>query len=288
MPQLTRRIALSGFALLLPTFQARASGTASDDLGALEKSTGARIGVAALDTGNGRTISYRETERFIMCSSFKLSLAAAVLRRAEAGQEKLDRIIHYQKSDLLAVSPATTRNLSTGMTVEALCQAAVVYSDNTAATLLIASIGGPQGVTNFWRSLGDRTSRLDRIEPALNVPDGDKDTTTPSAILGDLKAMLLDDALPFDSRQRLLNWLAASTTGNAMVRAGLPKDWAVGDKTGRYVQEPDNAAIDLAIATPPGRKPILIAAFTMNSRGDDAAHQAVLADIGKIVASRFA
>ena len=286
MPSLTRREMPAAAAFLLP-IPAWAAGPADDALAALEKSSGARIGVAALDTGNGRRISHRDSERFMMCSSFKLSLAAAVLRRAQAGQERLERVVHYQKSDLLAVSPATTRNLATGMTVEALCEAAIVYSDNTAASLLIASVGGPSGVTNFWRSLGDKTSRLDRVEPALNVPDGDKDTTTPAAMLGNLKLLLLGDALPPDSRKRLLGWMAASTTGSAMLRAGLPKDWKTGDKTGRYVQGAYNAAIDLAIVTPPGRRPILVAAFTMNSRGDDAAHQAVLADIGRIAAARF-
>ena len=288
MLQLTRRDTLAVAALLLSALPVCDAGTASDELGALEKSSGAHIGVAAFDTGNGRTISYRESERFIMCSSFKLSLAAAVLQRAAAGRENLDRAIHYQKDDLLAVSPATTKNLATGMTVEALCEAAVIYSDNTAASLLIASIGGPSGVTNFWRSLGDETSRLDRVEPALNVPDGDKDTTTPAAMQGNLKVLLLGDALAPDSRKRLLDWMVASSTGSAMLRAGLPKDWKAGDKTGRYAQGAYNAAIDLAIVTPPGRKPILIAAFTMNSRGDDAAHQAVLAEIGRIAAVRLA
>lgn len=288
MFKLTRRATFSAAALLLPAFPACAAGNANDDLQTLEKSTGARIGVAVLNTGDGRTISFRESERFIMCSSFKLSLAAAVLQRAEAGQENLDSVVHYQKSDLLAVSPATTKNVVTGMTVEALCQAAVIYSDNTAASLLLALIGWPAGVTKFWRALGDQTSRLDRTEPALNVPDGDKDTTTPLAMLGNLRAILLGEALKPASRQKLLDWMGASTTGALMLRAGLPKTWTVGDKTGRYVQEPYNAAIDLAIATPPGRKPLLITAFTMNGRGDDAAHQALLADIGRIVAGALA
>jgi beta-lactamase class A len=181
----------------------------------------------------------------------------------------------------------TSANFATGMRVDALCQAAVMQSDNTAANLLLASIGGPAGVTAFWRTLGDETSRLDRIEPVLNTPDGEKDTTTPCAMLGNLKTMLLDDVLSNASRWRLLDWLAASTTGSAMLRAGLPGDWAVGDKTGRYARDFHNAAIDLAIATPPERKPVLIAAFTMNGRGDDAAHQALLADIGKIAGTVF-
>jgi beta-lactamase class A len=196
--------------------------------------------------------------------------------------------------DLLEVSPVTTRNIASGMTVEALCAAAVIYSDNTAANLLFGVVGGPAGLTAFWRSIGDDTSRLDRSEPALNVPDGDKDTTTPIAMLGNLKTILLGDALSPASRSKLLDWMAASTTGSLMLRAGLPRTWQVGDKTGRYANGAYNAAIDLAIATPPAspggnaRKPILITAFTMNGRGDDAAHQALLAEIGRIVAGGFA
>lgn len=285
--RISRRSALGGALASLAAAPAWALAS-WDRFGALEKSTGARIGVAAIDTGNGRTLCWRESERFLMCSSFKFSLAAAVLARADAGQEKLDRVIHYQKADLLDVSPATSANLATGMRVDALCQAAVIYSDNTAANLLLAAIGGPAGVTAYWRSLGDETSHLDRIEPMLNIPDGEKDTTTPVAMLGNLKSILLGDALKPESRRKLTEWMAASTTGTLMLRAGLPQSWAVGDKTGRYVQGAYNAAIDLAIATPPGRKPLLIAAFTMNGRGDDAAHQAVLADIGSIAAATFA
>jgi beta-lactamase class A len=283
-----RRAILGMPALLLFMRQAFAAPPTWDQLAALEKSSGARIGVAAIDSGNSRTLAYRETERFMMCSSFKFSLAAAVLTKCEQGGEKSDRVVHYQKSDLLPTSPATTKNLATGMTVEALCHAAVIYSDNAAANLLFDIVGGPAGVTSFWRSLGDETSHLDRREPALNVPDGDKDTTTPVAMMGNLGQILLGNAVSPASRQKLLGWLAANTTGNLMLRAGLPKGWAVGDKTGRYSEGAYNAAIDLAIATPPGRKPILIAAFTMNGHGDDNAHQALLADIGRIVAASFA
>jgi beta-lactamase class A len=285
--RISRRALLGGALALVPAWPALAAGS-WNQFAALEKSSGARIGVGAIDTGNGRAIFYRESERFIMCSSFKLSLVAAVLARADAGQERLDRVVRYQQSDLLDVSPATTKNLAIGMAVADLCEAAVIYSDNTAANLLLASIGGPDGVTKFWRSLGDETSRLDRNEPQLNVPDGDKDTTTPVAMLGNLKTMLLGDTLKPQSRQKLLNWMAANTTGELMLRAGLPKAWTVGDKTGRYGQGAYNAAIDLAIATPPGGKPVLIAAFTMNASGDDIAHQAVLADIGRIIAAEFA
>ena len=286
--RISRRALLGGALALVPAWPVLAA-SSWNQFAALEKSSGARIGVGAIDTGSGRTIFYRESERFIMCSSFKLSLAAAVLARADRGEEQLERVVHYQQNELLDVSPATSKNLATGMSVEALCEAAVIYSDNTAANLLMAIVGGPAGVTKFWRSLGDETSHLDRTEPALNIPDGDKDTTTPVAMLGNLKTMLLGDALKLSSRQKLAEWMSANTTGDLMLRAGLPKNWKVGDKTGRYASSAtSNAAIDLAIATPPGGKPVLITAFTMNGNGDDTAHQALVADIGRIIASEFA
>jgi beta-lactamase class A len=256
----------------------------------LEAKSGARIGVAAVDYNSGKLVCWREGERFIMCSTFKLSLAAAVLSRADADQEDLNRVIHYSKSDLLEVSPVTTRNVDTGMRVADLCEAAIVYSDNTAANLLLTELGGPQALTGWWREIGDTVTRLDRREPALNVPSGDMDTTSPAAMLGNLKSMLLGNAVSPQSRARLMGWLAASTTGTAMLRAGVPSGWVVGDKTGRLSSNDpaQGANNDIAILTPPGRKPILVAAYTMGGRGDDAARQAVLADIGRIVAARFA
>ena len=289
---LTRRDALRAAALFLstPAYAQIHYAEPSLALKDLETRTGSRIGVAAVDSGSGRLVSWREGERFIMCSTFKFSLAAAVLSRADAGTENLGRIIHYNRSDILDVSPATTRNLETGMRVVDLCEAVMLYSDNTAANLLLATLGGPQGLTNWWRQIGDTLTRLDRKEPALNVPDGIKDMTTPAAMLGNLKAVLLGSTLSSASRAQLMGWMAASTTGSNMLRAGVPSNWAVGDKTGRWSStDPSNGATnDIAILTPPGRKPILVAAYTTGGRGDDAERGSVLAEIGRIIADRFA
>jgi len=270
-----RRRVLGAAALLLPG----AAMAAEDSIAALERNTGARIGVAAWDSGSGKTLLYRQDERFIPCSSFKLSLAALVLSRADAGREKLDRAIHYPPPTL-GVSPATTKNQASGMTVVDLCEAAVIYSDNTAANLLLEAVGGPAGVTAFWRGLGDRTSRLDDNEPRLNEPDPVRNTATPAAMLGNLKKLLLGDALSAPSRARLLGWMHANTTGATTLKAGLPQDWKVGDKTGR---NPAHGFIaDLAIITPPNRKTILAVVYTAR------ANDAVVASVGKIIADRFA
>lgn len=285
--QLTRRFLLGASALLLPG-AARAADDGYDTAGRriaeMEKNLGLRIGVAALDTGNGNSIFYRENERALMCSTFKLMLVAATLKRADTGQEQLDRVVHYQKSDLLEYAPETSKNLARGMSVRALCAAAMMLSDNTAANLLFAGVGGPAGLTRFARDLGDSRTQFDRIEGALNVPDGDKDTTMPSAMLANLRDILLRDTLSAASRKQLTDWMIACSTGLTRLRAGLPQGWRAGDKTGSGSGQSN----DVAILWPPGnRAPVLVCAYTAGNKPGDASHERALADIGKIVSDRF-
>jgi beta-lactamase class A len=248
---------------------------------ALEKQSGARIGVAALDTGSGKRIAWRADERFMMCSTFKLSLAAAVLAKAEKGEVRLDHLVPYGADMPIGVSPITRKNLARGMTVAELCEAAVVYSDNGAANLLLAVLGGPQALTTYWRSIGDPVSRLDDIELKLNIPDGERNTTTPSAMLGNLKTLLLGETLPAASRARLLGWMRASTTGINRLHVGLPPAWLWGDKTG--TNDPRYGAVnDIGIAVPPGRMPILMTAYT------ERADEKTVAAIGRVLANAFA
>jgi beta-lactamase class A len=268
-----RRIVLAG-GLLLPA----AAGAQASPFQALEADV-SRIGMTALDTGTGRTLSYRADERFLMCSTFKLALAAAVLRRVERGEEKLDRLVRYTKADMLPVSFVTTPNLATGLTVEALCAAIIHVSDNTAANLLLRSMGGSAALTAFLRDTGDAVTRLDRMETALNIRDGDKDTTTPAAMLATMRALLLGEVLMPASRAKLIGWMEEVTTGGTLLRAGFPAGWRVGDKTGRGMGGEIN---DLAIVRPPGRPPILVCAYT--ERGSDK----MLAAIGRLVATAFA
>lgn len=286
--KLTRRALLGASALLLPgTALAADAGydVAGRRIAEMEKTLGLRIGVAALDTGNGNSIFYRENERALMCSTFKLMLVAATLKRVDAGQEKLDRMIRYQKSDLLEYAPETAKNLAQGMNVKALCAAAITLSDNTAANLLFIGVGGPAGLTKFARDLGDSRTRFDRIEGALNVPDGEKDTTMPSAMLANLKDILLGDTLSAASRQQLTDWMIACSTGLTRLRAGLPSGWRAGDKTGSGSGQLN----DVAILWPPGKRaPVLVCAYTAGNKPGDAGHDHALADIGKIVSERFA
>jgi len=254
----------------------------SAKLAMLEHQHGGRLGVAILDTGSGRREGYRDDERFLMCSTFKLLLAAAVLHRVDVGEEKLDRRIVFGKDVLLDYAPVTKQHVGPpGMTVSALCEAAITLSDNTAANLLLKAIGGPQAVTAYAHSLGDESTLLDRYEPALNPID----RTTPNAMLDDMRQLLLGDRLSRSSREMLIRWMVACQTGLQSLRAGIPAGWRVGDKTGQWDGNGTGANNDIAIVWPPNRKPILVAAYYMNHSTNPSTRKAVLADVGHAVAA---
>lgn len=231
----------------------------------VELRIGGRVGLFVLDTQTGRTIGHREGERFALCSTFKWVLAAAVLSKVDKAALKLDRQIHFGRADIIDNSPATSAQLRRGrMTVEELTRATVVTSDNTAANLLLDQVGGPSGLTTFLRAHGDDVTRLDRNEPSLNtnVPNDPRDTTSPRAMVGTLRTLLTTSALSPENRMRLIGWMVACETGRKRLRAGLPQDWRVGDKTGTGMR---GAANDVAIAWPKDRGPILVAAYLSDS-----------------------
>jgi beta-lactamase class A len=253
-------------------------------IAAIEARIGGRIGVTALDTGNSRRLDYRQDERFPMCSTFKFLAAAAVLKRVDEKQEKLERFVPYGAKEILEYAPVTKEHLKDGgMTLDALCMAAIEQSDNTAGNLLLDAIGGPAGLTNFVRTFGDRATRLDRIEPELNsaIPGDERDTTTPAAICSDMRRLLLGDALSETSRRQLEDWLHRNETGAPMIRAGVPKNWIIGDKTGRGS---NGATNDIAIMRPPGRAPILLAIYSVRSTATPNDRAAAIAEVAEIVA----
>src|SRR3954466_13430052 len=210
--------------------------TGADEFASLEKRTDSRIGVAAVDLSQNKRVEYRADERFLMCSTFKVLAVTAVLKRVDEKKEKLDRFVRYSEAQLLEYAPVTREHVKEGgMTLEALCAAAIEQSDNTAANLLLEAIGGPKGVTETARALGDNFTRLDRKEPELNeaIEGDERDTTTPAAMGGDLELLLTSDFLSTDSRERLERWMQGNTTGAGLIRSSVPADWKIGDKTGR-------------------------------------------------------
>ncbi|MDQ8728641.1 class A beta-lactamase [Bradyrhizobium sp. LHD-71] len=289
---MSRRQTLAGSLLALPALAALSgAGFARDAqapearLAELERKAGGRICVGILDVATGKRTGHRADERMLMCSTFKAMAAALVLARVDKGQEKLDRRIAITKKDIVGWSPVTrTRIGATGMTVAELCDAAVTLSDNGAANLLLASFGGPPGMTAFFRSLGDEVSRLDRMELELNAHDGPediRDTTTAAAMLENLRRLLFTDVLSAPSRSQFAAWLIANKTGDTRLRAGFPKTWLVGDKTGTGPDRHGNVN-DIAVAWPADRTPIIVTAYCQAPAISADQRNAVHAEIGRI------
>lgn len=263
--------ALVGCAAPAPAPTIPAPTTTDAGLPALEARFGGRIGVYAVDTGSGAVVSHRGDERFLLASTGKVFIVATVLQ----DPARLDRLIRYDRSALLEYAPVTERHVDTGMTVADLCDAAITYSDNTAANLLFDVVGGPPAVTAFVRGLGDEVTRFDRPEPELNVstgPDDERDTTTPAAVVRSLRAVVRDE--------RLAGWMLTTTTGDATIRAGVPAGWRVGDKTGTGAQGERN---DIAVLYPPDRAPILLAVYTAPADPDAEPSDAVVAEATRAV-----
>jgi beta-lactamase class A len=255
---------------------------------AYERDTGGRVGLYAENLTTGLRISWRANERFVMCSTFKASLAGMILARVDHGQDQLRQMISYGPEDVPDwYAPVAKKNLAKGvMSVAEMCEAAVEYSDNTCANLLLARVGGPSALTAFWRSIGDAVTRLDHNEPILNrSPPGDPhDTTTPAAMGATLRRLLLGNVLSAGSRERLTGWMVDCKTGDERLRGGIPKTWRIADKTGNNGKD---AAGDIAVAWPKPDAPILICAYTQGGLPTAARVASVFADIGRLVGQQL-
>ena len=285
--KLTRRHSLTGLGAALAARTALAADPAgtglAGDLARIEAGIGGRLGVAVHDTGSGQHHNHRSDERFPMCSTFKVLACAAVLARVDMGQEDLSRRIRFEASDVVTYSPVTKDRVGgDGMALADLCEAGMTQSDNTAGNLILASLGGPSGVTAYARTLGDIETRLDRTETGLNdaIPGDPRDTTTPGAMTANLRALVAGDALSHPSRDQLTAWLVANQTGGAKLRAGLPGDWRVGDKTGGGDWGTTN---DVAVIWPSGRKPLIVSVYLTGTKASFDDRNAAIAAVGRAV-----
>lgn len=283
--EFARGLSMAGFALspLAGWAAPRSTQGSGDDetlWRAIEAEVGGRFGVAVLDTGSGHIAGHRLDERFPMCSTFKWVAAAKVLQRVDAGQEELQRRIRFGREVLLSHSPVTEQRVGgDGMTLAELCAATITVSDNAAGNLILDSFGGPAALTRYVRGLGDAVTRLDRNEPTLNesIPGDPRDTTSPRAIAGLLRKLLLGDALSAASRAQLRLWMEATETSDRRLRAGLPAGWRLASKTGTG---PRGSTNDVGVYWPPdGRPPLVVAVYQTGSMAPLAALEAGIARV---------
>ncbi len=260
---------------------------ASFTLEGYERSTGGRIGLYAQNQKTGAKIAWRSDERFAMCSSFKASLAACLLARVDRGEDGLDQVITFDQKDIQEWAPAAKANLAKGsISVTEACQGAVERSDNTCAHLLVARIGGPAALTEFWRKTGDGVTRLDHYEPEMSrsQPPDPSDTTSPAAMAGSLGRFVLSDVLSPTSRTLLTGWMRNCKTGIDLLRAGMPKAWAVADKTGSNGRD---VVADIAVAWPERDQPLVMAVYTQGGSAKSSELRRTLAEIGKLIGERL-
>ncbi|WP_438502399.1 class A beta-lactamase [Bacillus wiedmannii] len=246
----------------------------------LEKKFDARLGVYAIDTGTNQTITYRPNERFAYASTYKALAAGTVLHINS--MDKLNKVIHYTKDDLVEYSPITEKHVDTGMTLGEIAEAAVRYSDNTAGNLLFKTLNGPQGFEKALRQMGDKVTCANRFEPELNeaIPGDIRDTSTPKALATDLKDFTVGNALPAEKRKILTDWMRGNATGDKLIRAGVPKDWKVGDKSGAGDYGTRN---DIAVVWPPNRAPLIIAILSSRDKKDATYDNELIVQATKVI-----
>lgn len=243
-----------------PTLEIRQTpGAWEVDLGALEAAHGGRIGLEARD---GNMASWRAHERFNYCSTFKTFLATATLERVQRGEEQLDRAIPITAADMVFHAPITQPAVGSTLTIEQLCKGTVEVSDNPAANLLIRELGGIDAFRAWYRSIGDQSTTVDRLEPMMNRKDGEKDTTTPAQAASNLTSVFGSGAIQPQLEEpllaRLRGWMIDSPTGASRIKGGVPSGWTVAHKTGTGGTGQTN---DIGVIQPPSGDPIHIAIY---------------------------
>ena len=208
------------------------------------------------------------------------------LKRVATEPGLLSRMVPIIAEDMSNYTPVTRAHVGGAMSVEALCQAAVQYSDNTAANLLMRLLGGPAGVTRFARTIGDDSFRLDRWEPALNAAVPGRSAGHDHAG-SDARGSAADrcgqsagpararDAHGLDARQ---------PDGVTRIRAAVPAEWVAGDKSGGGDYGTTN---DAAVLWQPGQAPLVLVVYFTQRAKDATARDAVVADAARIALDRL-
>lgn len=253
----------------------------SKDFSALEEKYNSVIGVYAIDTENNKTIEYNADLRFAYCSTHKVFTVAELLRKKSL--DELRKIKHYKDEDILSYAPITKNHVADGMTWEEICQAALRVSDNTAANLILEEIGGVKAFRKFLRRIGDKITFPARNEPELNffAPDDIRDTSTPRQMALNLQKYILGNELSNKKKKLLIDWMSNNSITDTLIKAGVPKNYSVTDKSGSGANYATRN--DIAVIYTPNHKPVVIAIMTRSKNVDAQFDDALIADITKII-----
>jgi beta-lactamase class A len=249
---------------------------------AVERSAGGPIGISLLDTHTGERFGHRANDRFPLCSTFKLLLAARLLHGADKAQWAMAERLPVTKADMLFNAPFTEKRIGGTASLLELAEAMAVLSDNPAANIALAKVGGPAALTAWLRSIADQTTRIDRNEPEMNneTPGDPRDTTTPTAMLATSRALVEGRILSPAARRTLFGWMQASKTADTMIRAALPLGWQEANKTGAGSWRARNI---VSVITPPGRKPTWVAAYLFAAKSELAERNRQFVPLGRAI-----
>lgn len=280
---ISRRLVVSALPLLAtPALAADRFVPLRRTIPGIERAAGGPIGIALIDTATGARFAHRADQRFPMCSTFKLLLAAQLLHGAQTGKWAMSDRLPVSRADMLNNAPFSQTRIGGSASLAELAEAMTVLSDNPAANLALTRIGGPAALTAWLRGIGDGITRLDRGEPEMNneTPGDPRDTTTPAAMLATCRRLLTGGPLSASNRAQLLQWMAASRTADTMIRAALPAGWREANKTGAGSWHARNI---VSIITPPGRPPIWVAAFLFAARSELAERNRQFVPLGRAI-----
>lgn len=252
----------------------------------LEKSFNGKIGIYAIDTNNSQVISYRADERFPIQSTMKLIGVGALLKQSENNKSLLKKKITYTNQDLTSWHPVSGKYIATGMTLGALAEAAITYSDNPAMNLITKKFGGPKFATDFAHSIGNKTFNICHYEGNLNSnPNSYEDTSTPKDMALSLQKLTIGNVLPQPQRIQLITWMRNNTVGYKRIRAGVPMGWVVADKTGSGDY---GIANDIGIMWSPLCKPVVLSIYTIRNTKDAKRREDIIAATTNIIFNEFA
>ncbi len=233
----------------------------------LEKEFNGKIGVYALNTHNQQIIAYRAFERFPLQSTLKVIAVSALLKASHSKKNLLQEKINER-------------------TLETLSEAAITYSDNAAVNIIIQKLGGPTAITNFARSIGNKTFNIEHYDGELNSnPDNPQDTSTPHDMVMSLQKLMLGSILTKSEQTKLMTWMRNDTVGYKRIRLGVPMGWVVADKTGSGSYGVDN---DIGMLWSRQCQPIIVAIYTVGKTPEAKKRDDMVVAVTNIIFAEFA